>query len=274
MRQTAWYEHLSHSAHEGEQPVARIKLFHWNIDHPSLQRAQQQATWILQTQATIIILTGATYSQGCLFLCNWLECDGFTVFFSPPDQDDDGVIVATKGFFSQKSEQVLLCLSHRLMTVMCETPLGTLRIAGISVPSTGAEEQSKREKKPIQEGVLERFTGGFDPEHEQYLLVAGDFHALEGAQPSYAIVETRENEANVSWLPQDLVDAYRLKHPYDREYSWFDSKGSGYRFDYLFLSAILSPYVTDCMYVHEPRRLGLSDHSGIVLLLAVSSMTS
>jgi exodeoxyribonuclease III len=63
----------------------------------------------------------------------------------------------------------------------------------------------------------------------------------------------------------NLRDVYRALHGYTpQEFSWYLRRGAyrvGRRFDHIFASASLNP--VSCLYLHEFRESGLSDHSAI-----------
>lgn len=63
------------------------------------------------------------------------------------------------------------------------------------------------------------------------------------------------------------IDAFRYKHGVVKEYSWYSHQGNGYRYDHTYLHNSLKPIITDCLYLHEWREMGLSDHSPMVLEL-------
>ena len=64
------------------------------------------------------------------------------------------------------------------------------------------------------------------------------------------------------------VDAWRVRYPEGREYSWFSNKGKGFRLDYAFLSASISPCLRDVFHDHSFRESGLTDHSALVVDLS------
>jgi exodeoxyribonuclease-3 len=71
-----------------------------------------------------------------------------------------------------------------------------------------------------------------------------------------------------------LVDLWRREHGERREHTWFSSPGSvragrGFRIDHAFASPAVAERVTGCRYDHEVRERGWSDHSLLVLDLAV-----
>jgi exodeoxyribonuclease III len=64
-----------------------------------------------------------------------------------------------------------------------------------------------------------------------------------------------------------VVDAYRLRHPGEDEYSWVGRTGDGYRYDHAFVSRGLAGTVDGCAYVHGIR-VGAgrwTDHSALTL---------
>ena len=72
-----------------------------------------------------------------------------------------------------------------------------------------------------------------------------------------------------------LVDCWRREHGDAREYTWFSRPGRmrpgrGFRIDHAFASPSLAGRVTGCRYDHEVRERGWSDHSLLVVDLALT----
>ncbi len=65
----------------------------------------------------------------------------------------------------------------------------------------------------------------------------------------------------------DYIDAFRTLHGDVKEYSWFSHQGNGYRYDHTYVHKSLQPIIKDCLYLHEWREVGLSDHSPMLLQL-------
>ena len=63
-------------------------------------------------------------------------------------------------------------------------------------------------------------------------------------------------------------DLWRRRYPDGREYSWFSTRGSGFRIDHAFLSQALAARAGSIRYSHEDRIAGVSDHSPLILELA------
>ena len=65
----------------------------------------------------------------------------------------------------------------------------------------------------------------------------------------------------------DYHDAFRHLNGDVREYSWYSHQDNGYRYDHTYVHGDLLPVVADCIYLHEWREEGLSDHSPMLLTL-------
>ena len=50
-----------------------------------------------------------------------------------------------------------------------------------------------------------------------------------------------------------------------REYSWYSTRGTGFRIDHAFLSPLLAARAGSIRYSDEERLAGLSDHSSLIL---------
>jgi exodeoxyribonuclease-3 len=69
-------------------------------------------------------------------------------------------------------------------------------------------------------------------------------------------------------LVQGWVDAWRRRHPQEREYSWYSaSRGNGFRYDHALASPPLDARIRSVRYAQELRAAGLSDHAGLVVEL-------
>jgi len=65
------------------------------------------------------------------------------------------------------------------------------------------------------------------------------------------------------------IDLYRQQHgEAAREYTWISPRSQrGFRYDHALAGNDVADRLTDFTYVHEVRESGLSDHSGLVLVL-------
>lgn len=268
MRQLALHESSMAETSPTPTPQAQIRLLNWNIRNPSLSQARQQANWLIHTGANVIILTEAKYSQGCRFLSDWLTSYGFTLFFPQPSMTDYCVMVAIKDLPHQQVELDVPFLSHRLISLQCETALGMVHIVGTYVPSRGPKGRRNEDKRQFQTQIMQTLKNMPRSNGGSQIILAGDLNVIERNHiPHHAVFGEWEYEFYETFTRNGWMDAYRHLHPDALEYSWFGRKREGYRFDHIFISDGLSPSVTECSYTHEVRLSGLSDHSAMFLTL-------
>jgi exodeoxyribonuclease-3 len=66
-----------------------------------------------------------------------------------------------------------------------------------------------------------------------------------------------------------FCDLWRRRYPEGREFSWYSTRGNGFRIDHAFLSPPLAAQAGPIRYSHDERLAGLSDHSPLILDLGV-----
>ncbi len=66
-----------------------------------------------------------------------------------------------------------------------------------------------------------------------------------------------------------FIDAWRKCHGQACEYSWYSNVGNGFRLDHAFVSVRLSKLELRCDYSHAEREAKTSDHSILMLDLAI-----
>ena len=62
-----------------------------------------------------------------------------------------------------------------------------------------------------------------------------------------------------------LIDSWRSRNQEIKEYSWYSSKGNGFRIDHVFSTPDLDKMLSDVHYSHVEREKGLSDHSALIV---------
>ena len=247
---------------------SEIRILNWNIANPSIERAYKQFDWLIKTKANIIILTEAKYSKGCTYIKDGLENVGFNVLFPEPENNDYNVMLAAKGFHSEKWELNLPFLPHRLVSFIIKTFLGNLKLIGMYVPSRGPKEKRNVNKRKFQDQIIKFLGSSFRNKNKSNLIVGGDLNVIEPDHvPHYPVFGDWEYEFYNFFIKIGLVDAYKFCHKNTQEYSWFGKYRDGYRFDHLFVAKNISSFIKECYYIHEPRISKLSDHSAIFLKL-------
>jgi exodeoxyribonuclease-3 len=66
-----------------------------------------------------------------------------------------------------------------------------------------------------------------------------------------------------------FCDLWRRRYPEGREFSWYSTRGNGFRIDHAFLSPALAVQAGAVRYSHDERLAGLSDHSPLILDLVI-----
>jgi len=119
-------------------------------------------------------------------------------------------------------------------------------------------------------------------ELEEPLVVAGDYNVIPQPEDALFPDDWKEDalfrlETRTEWrklLNIGLYDAYRLRHPFEKEYTFWDFQGNawninnGIRIDHLLLSPQSSDLLTDCQIDKHTRGLEKpSDHVPIWIVL-------
>ncbi len=99
-------------------------------------------------------------------------------------------------------------------------------------------------------------------------LAAGDFNTCRPyLDEAGAIDRTAHYMDKMAEI--GFCDLWRRRNPELREYSWFSTRGNGFRIDHAFLSDALAARTGMIRYSHEERLAGISDHSPLILELGV-----
>lgn len=97
-------------------------------------------------------------------------------------------------------------------------------------------------------------------------LLIGDFNCgiplLDSQTPTFPCTAWFQR-----LLAQGWVDAWRRRHPQERQFSWVSTRGNGFRYDHALVSPALDGRIRSVRYAQELRQSGLSDHAGLVLEL-------
>ena len=97
-------------------------------------------------------------------------------------------------------------------------------------------------------------------------IMVGDFNTgknfIDQKKSSFWYTDKLEKLESVG-----MKDAFRHLHGKVREYSWYSHQGNGYRYDHTYVSDLLLPFISECYYLHDWRKRGLSDHSPMALSL-------
>jgi len=248
-----------------------VRCLNWNVRNPSLRRATKQMNWLEKNSFDIIVLTEVKLSQGGVYIKDRLRSLDYTVIFPKPENEDYGIILAIRKFFKETTKLWIDPFPYRASFAVCNFSGKDMLLTGVYVPVWRNDKKKmfleSFEKLMTDENLRNRF-GGW--------IILGDLNVLEPSHiPHYPAYKDWEYFYDV-FSKHGFVDAFRLLHPNEREYSWFGREGNGYRFDHIFVSENIVSSLKNCFYIHEVRLKKLSDHSAMYLeikSLALSRLT-
>jgi exodeoxyribonuclease-3 len=252
-----------------------VSILTMNVQHASAARSRRQVQWLSSRKdADVVVLTEVAVGTHAHSLVTELELAGYKVIIPTDISGQYRVLVASRvgtvepGMFTASIQQ-------RLLSVQVAVGEATFDLIGVYVPSRGPATQRNVAKRLFQRALSDlllshtpAFLGG-----QSTVVIAGDMNVVEpGHVPFHRVFGQWEYDFYRSFERSGLTDAFRHLNPTRVEHSWYGRKpGSGYRFDHIFTNrpdALMS-----CMYIHEPRALGLSDHAAMVATLKLGSQT-
>ena len=119
-------------------------------------------------------------------------------------------------------------------------------------------------KVPYWEALIASLTG----EAGGPALAIGDFNTCRAyVDEPGAIDATAHFMEKIEAI--GFCDLWRRRYPEGREFSWYSTRGNGFRIDHAFVSPALAARAGPIRYSHDERLAGLSDHSPLILDLAV-----
>jgi exodeoxyribonuclease III len=250
----------------------KIGIITLNVQHASSERSGSQARWLSDHEnADIVVLTEVAAGKSAHTLVELLEASGYNVIMPSDAAGQYRVIVASRigviglGVFTSR-------IRHRFVSVRLAVGSTTLDLVGVYVPSRGSANQRNVAKRLFQSELSDLLLSCAETirSRRSTIVVAGDLNVVEPDHvPFHKVFGEWEYDFYRSFERCGLTDAFRYLNPTRVEHSWYGRKsGSGYRFDHIFTNR--PDTLVSCKYVHEPRMLGLSDHSAIVAVLKLA----
>jgi exonuclease III len=205
-------------------------------------------------QADILVLSEYRGGSSAMRLLGALDALGYgyaTTLLPPPGRA--GVLIAARCPFREHRPVDGLTEPCRLVTVA----FASFRLVGVYMPNLLA-------KIPYWEALI----AGLREDRSAAALAAGDFNTCRAyLDEARAIDRTAYFMDRIAEI--GFCDLWRSRNPELREYSWFSTRGNGFRIDHAFVSDALAARAGPIRYSHEERIAGLSDHSPLVLDLGI-----
>jgi exodeoxyribonuclease-3 len=246
--------------------MSGLSLLTLNIGSPSAERAHRQLAWLATRHEDVLVLTETRTSEGCKHLADAFRMAGYAVLYPKPAPAEYGVMIVSKlPIQADPIGKTLSFLPNRVTGVMISTQTGLIRVLGTYVPTRDATaEKTERKRRFLSEFSTALGTPGFTDAGTQTVLL-GDLNVIEpDHEPAHASFRWFEYDFYRGLTDKHgLVDAFRHLNPDRVEHSWIGRTGDGYRYDHAHCGKELAEELVECEYVHEPRTIRLTDHSGL-----------
>jgi len=232
-----------------------MRLVAWNIRQGGGSRLPRIADTLKRQDADILVLSEYRGGPSATRLCAALHALGYrhaTTLVPPPNRN--GVLIAARCPFREHGAVDMgLPEPYRMVSV----DFATFRLSCIYLHNLLA-------KVPYWEAWI----AALSAEAATHALAVGDFNTCRAY-----LDEVGEIDATAHYMDAieriGFRDLWRHRYPDGREYSWFSTRGNGFRIDHAFLSDGLAARTGTIRYSHAERLAGISDHSPLILELGV-----
>lgn len=238
------------------RPIRRLRLFAWNIRQGGGTRLSRITTAITQYDADVLILSEYRGGESGERLRAALAAIGYVhvTAATPPAGGNGTLIAARQPFDDGGSLTDAIPEPYRIVRAY----VGPLRIYGVYMPNL-------LKKVPYWQALI----AGLAAESlSAQSLAIGDFNTCRAYVDEPGAIDVcahfMDEVAAIGYC-----DLWRQRYPEGREFSWYSTRGNGFRIDHAFLSPALAGRVGEIRYSHDERTSGLSDHSALVLDLDV-----
>ena len=232
-----------------------MRLLAWNIRQGGGSRLSRIADALAQHEADILVLSEYRGGEAAGRLRAALALLGhrYATAVAPPPGRSGVLIAARRAFRDHGPVGVGLPESYRMVSA----EFSDFRLVGIYMPNLLA-------KVPYWQALI----AFLQSERCRHVLAVGDFNTCRPyLDEAGAIDRTAHHMDRIAEI--GLCDLWRRRNPELREYSWFSTRGNGFRIDHAFLTEALAARAGTIRYSHAERLAGLSDHSPLILELAI-----
>ena len=228
-----------------------MRLLAWNIRQGGGSRLPRIAAALAHHEAEILVLSEYRGGQSAARLLAVLDALGYhyATTLMPPLGRTGVLIAARCAFHEHGTLSIGLPEPYRMVSV----GFASFRLVGVYMPNLLA-------KVPYWEALIAALLG----DCRGAALAIGDFNTCRPyLDEAGAIDRTAHYMDRIGEI--GFCDLWRRRNPAVREYSWFSTRGNGFRIDHAFLSATLAARAGSIRYSHDERLAGLSDHSPRIL---------
>jgi len=232
--------------------MSNLRLLAWNIRQGGGTRLSRIGEALARHDADILVISEYRGGDSGDRLRAALMALGYRYLSAVlPPAGKNGVLVAARQPFDDGGPVAMdLPEPWRMVRVY----IGPLRLYGIYMPNLVA-------KAPYWQQLI----GALATESLQSeALAIGDFNTCRAYVDEPGAIDVcahfiDEVEA------VGFCDLWRRRYPEGREFSWYSTRGNGFRIDHAFVSAATAARAGPVRYSHDEREARLSDHSVLLL---------
>ena len=236
--------------------MSALRLLAWNIRQGGGTRLPAISRVLAGHDADILVISEYRGGESAARLRAALELLGYrhlTATAPPPGRN--GVLIAARMPFDDAGPVAEAVLEPwRMVRVY----VGPLRLYGIYMPNLVA-------KVPYWQGLVGALAA--EALHAEALAI-GDFNTCRAY-----VDEPGAIDACAHFMDEveaiGFCDLWRRRYPEGREFSWYSTRGNGFRIDHAFLSPASAARAGAVRYSHDERLTGVSDHSALLLDLEI-----
>jgi exonuclease III len=231
-----------------------MRVMEWNIRHGgSRDRLPGIISSLKQHEPDIICLIEFRQER-VIELSLALAKNGWPyILSSQPPQNTNGILIASKKALEVVVTPPGIPEPHLWLEVALSR--SDLRLLAVQVPS--AQDLAVRSSFWAS---LRSYAARAKEEGRRGIII-GDLNTgleLDSEGTSFLGDDDLKVILEIGWR-----DVWREYHQKAREYSWYNSKGKGYRLDHVLVSPAIETPVW-AKYSHKEREEGLSDHSPLI----------
>ena len=231
--------------------MSELRVLAWNIRQGGGSRLTAIAEAVARHDADILVISeyrGGPSAERLRLALAGLGYRHMSALTPPPGRN--GVLVAGRRPFREHG-----CVSPALPEPyrMVRIEVAGLQLCGVYMPNL-------LRKAPYWEALIAMLGEAAD----RAVLAIGDFNTCRAyVDEPGAIDATAHFIDKVEAI--GFCDLWRRRYPEGREFSWYSTRGNGFRIDHAFLSPALAARAGAVRYSHDERLAGLSDHSPLIL---------
>jgi exodeoxyribonuclease-3 len=228
-----------------------VRLFAWNIRQGGGTRLAAITAALIRRDADVAVISEYRGGPSAERLRAALCAAGYNhmTAVAPLNGCNGGLIAARHPFREHGVLSVPLPEPFRIVGIDLEG----IRMFGVYMPNMMA-------KVPYWEALL----GALSEAARTPAIAIGDFNSCRAyVDEAGAIDKTAHFFEKIE--AAGFCDLWRDRNPDRREFSWYSTRGNGFRIDHAFLSRTLAARAGPIRYSHAEALAGVSDHSLLIL---------